>query len=233
MGKSKEIKSILINGRSARVPGGTTYTLRKVNYKKYLSGVKERFHEGLGPYFDIIIKSPTEAGAFNLIRAIVPVIEIVARAQGIGIDDLLSRLGVPAPNLMWNLYRDVLSHNDRWMNVKIGAKYIEPSIWISLGGTVGSINMHIVNHRTGTHTLNVGTLYHDLLEYLEREIEAADEDKKIDIIAGIEYLEGTEREEVQRIITEVKIVHQYEQAKEERWYARLNAKQRRIQKENT
>lgn len=213
-----------INGRRWHQAPGTKYILLDYSYKEHLIDIKQNLQDGAGNYIEAIIEGKihggvTQATIFGLIRMIMPSIETLARAKSMGPAMLLFFLSVPAPNLIWNLYRDMLTHNDRWVRAKIGEKLIKPQIWVSMDGSNGVVNMHIVDHHTGTHTLNVGVLYYDLVKYLDEEIKNTSEDKIIQIINGIEYEEQTPNEEVRLIISEVKSTEEIAKSHED-WFIR-------------
>src|SRR3981081_1902628 len=105
-----------INGRRWHQAPGTRYILRKYGYKKELEAVRQNLEEGAGNYLESILDGTikggvTQASIFGLIRMIMPSIETIARAKSIGPTTVLATLNIPAPTLMWNLYRDVLTHN--------------------------------------------------------------------------------------------------------------------------
>lgn len=225
----------LINGRRWHEALGTKYILQDYDYKKHLEEIKQSLESGAGRYLSSILDetnkdSTSQSAMFGLIRMIMPSIETIARAQGIGPGTLLGLLKVPAPNLIWNLYRDVLTHNEEWVKAKIGQKTIRPSIWISMSGSDGTINMHIVNPHSGTHTLNIGILYYDLIGHLDQEIKSAPKDKIIKIIDGIEYIESTQNQEVQLIIGEARRTEENAQSTEDWFMRHLEMKMRRMGK---
>lgn len=202
-----------INGRRWHQALGTRYILIDYNYKEHLQEIKQNLEDAAGNYLESISGGKihggvTQATIFGLVRMIMPSVETIARAKGIGPTALLLALHVPAPNLMWNLYRDMLIHNDEWVIAKVGQKTIRPQIWITMSESSEVVNMHTVNHHTGTHTLNVGNLYYDLVKYLNEEIKNAPKEKTIQIINGVEYLETTTDKEVNLIINEINITEE-------------------------
>jgi hypothetical protein len=225
----------MINGRRWHESSGTKYILQEYNYKRHLEEIKQSLESGAGRYLISILDetnkdSASRSAVFGLVRMIMPSIEAIARAQGIGPGTLLGLLKVPGPNLVWNLYRDVLTHNEEWVKAKIGQKTIRPSIWISMSGSDGITNMHVVNPHTGTHTLNVGILYYDLIEHLDQEIKKAPKDKMIKIIIGIEYVESTQNREVQLIIGEARKTEEDAQSTEDWFIRHYEMKSRRMGK---
>jgi hypothetical protein len=212
----------VINGRRWYEASGTKYIIKKANYRDHLGAIKDGLVNGPADYIQRNYDNPTtqqgeKARAFSLIRMTMPSIETVARAQGVGPVTILGRLGVPAPSLIWNLYRDTLSHNDSWMRAKVDGKWISPQLLVSLGPSSADLNMHLVNHHTSTHTLDIGELCYDLIEYLKKEIETA-VDKEIEVISGIEYLGDSKKSAVTQIIAEIT----YTEAERKYWFDRLN-----------
>lgn len=221
----------LINGRRWHEPGGTKYILAKQNYKEHLLEIKERLEHGpvlmINEGRDNMPDRAVQANAFAIIRMVMPSIETVARAQGISQPALLSLLNVPAPNLIWNLFRDTLSHNDAWMRAKVRDKVVRPMILISLGGSApNGMNMHRVNHHTSTHALDIGNLCFDLIEYLEKQIADAPKDKEVEVIDGIEYLSDAKDSAVQQIIHEIDVTEEVAKQRLEWFWGRLETKMR-------
>ena len=223
----------LINGRRWHETSGTSYILKKQNYKEHLKQIKAGLENGPAEYIQHNSENPAtreveKARAFSLIRMVMPSIETVARAQGASPAQILGKLKVPAPNLIWNLYRDTLSHNDSWMSAKVGEKRIRPSILISLGPSVGGLSMHLVNHHTSTHTLGIGELCYDLIAYLEKEIAETQTDKEIEVIDGIEYLSNKKNPAVDQIINEIDNTEESDRYRHDRlmrrWTSKLRAR---------
>lgn len=225
----------LINGRRYHEVKGVKFILRSQNYRAHLADIKMRLEAGPGFFleqdFSTSDQELAKARAFALIRMVMPSIETLARALSMSVGTLLSELNVPAPNLIWNLYRDSLAHNDNWIKAKIGSKEVEPLIWISMGPSRG-LNFHQVNPERGTHALNVGVLYYDLLEYIQNEIDRAPKDGVVEVIRGVEYLDNSGNFAVQQIIDEIE--HTQEQAKQsyEWFWRRLEGKVRARRQRN-
>ncbi len=213
-----------INGRRWHQAPGTQFTLRKYNYKKHLEEIKQNLEEGPGYFLESISEDTIHGGVtqpaiFGLIRMIMPSIETLARAKSIGPTTLLFILDVPAATFVWNLYRDMLTHNDEWVRAKVGKQNIKPATWITMSTSDGISNPHTIDLHNGIHALNVGSLYYDLIKYLDDEIGKAPPDKTIEIIDGIEYLEDAKNDEVQLILGEIRTTEKLQKGTDD-WFER-------------
>jgi hypothetical protein len=128
---------------------------------------------------------------------IMPVVESTANIEGLAPVDMLAQLGVSAPNLQWNLYRDMLIHGDE--------------LTYGFSGEKGSPSMIIVTSpedevleelQNDYRVLDVGSLYRRLLKHLESEITKS-KDQTADVIVGIEYDKSSKRPEIIAILREI------------------------------
>lgn len=142
----------------------------------YLAGVKTRLVNDVGTYFAAI---DTEGANGNMVgfwggsaRLIFPVIEAVSKTiyRRSGKDDkrvvrLLRQLHIPYPNIVWQMYRNSLSHSDHLVHITRGNKTIGWSITASAGGIS-------TGHIFGSGTIHIDTrrLYEDFLAFLDAEI---------------------------------------------------------------
>ena len=193
-----------INGRTIREPNGAHYMLTEKNYKKYLQHVRSRLEMEVSPYITYIQelhKADPEAplpGFFSLVRMVMPVVDAVATVQGVEPPTILAALGAPAPNLMWNLYRDMLLHNDELMFGAVGGRGIATGIGVTFEG-----EKYPDIFKTDYRFLDIGHLYRQLLEYLDEQSDNASKDKVVKIVSGIEYDTATTDPAVRAILAEV------------------------------
>lgn len=228
---SEPVSGRSLNGRKVHEPKGTKYIIEEKNYQDYLKEIQTRLKTDVGAYLDLIVNRPTDQpaiGFFSLVRMLMPVIETVARAHGMDSSVLLRELSVPAPTLIWNLYRDMFIHNDGLMIARIEDQTIFSAISITPSSTSGSgINMHRVSAKFGRHQLDVGNLYYDLIDYLDKKTAESTATAKIEVIIGIEYLKKGGNPEVDFIIFEAQQAQAYDEYKWDRFYRRIEAKRRR------
>jgi hypothetical protein len=136
----------------------------------FLSRVRERLLNDVGPYFDLAHRIHRRTGRgvgfWASARMVFPVVEGVAtviyrsRAKGKPPVRLLEKLGIKFPNLAWEMYRHTLMHNDEMASAAYRGRTVR---WgITLGG----------GHSWPKGRLRIDTkkLYVDLLKFLEREI---------------------------------------------------------------
>jgi hypothetical protein len=144
----------------------------------YLTGVRSRLADDVSIYFE---KLDDEAATGNLVgfwgsaRLLFPVIEAVAKTiyrPALGTDNrvqrLLRSLGIEYPELVWQMYRNSLSHNDHLAHIAHGNRTVKWSITASAGGaTMGHIFMSGVIH------IDTRKLFDDFCLFLDKEITTA------------------------------------------------------------
>lgn len=176
-------KYIDVNGRKLREPNDAHYMFAEKNYKQYLQTIQERLKREVDPYI-AYIQEHHEAdpdapisGFFSLIRMVMPVVDTVATVQGVQPPAILKSLGAPAPNLMWNLYRDMLLHNDELMFGAVEGWGIPTGIGITFEG-----EKYPEIFETDYRLLDIGHLYRELLTYLDDQEAKAPANKTIRIV---------------------------------------------------
>ena len=137
----------------------------------FLSNVRQRLVDDVGPYFEAIDRkvqrTGTGFGFWALARMLFPVVEAVAsviyRTRKTSTERspvrLLRTLGFEYPNLVWEMYRHTLMHNDEMANASYKGRRVAWSI--SVNG----------QHEATPGRLNIDAaqLYDDLLAFLDRE----------------------------------------------------------------
>lgn len=103
------------------------WTHRRMSRSAFLSSVVQRLRNDIGPYFETIrtvyARDGKGVGFWALARMIFPVVEAVstviyrAGSRSGGTRErqpvrLLRELGFEYPNLVWEMYRHTLMHND-------------------------------------------------------------------------------------------------------------------------
>jgi hypothetical protein len=143
--------------------------------KLYLEGVKGRLVNDVGTYFkavDVEGANGNMVGFWGSARLIFPVIEAVAKTiyrrtkkADKRVARLLKKLGVQYPNVVWQMYRNSLSHSDHLVHITKGTKTINWSVTASAGGVS-------TGHIFGAGTIHIDTrrLYEDFLAFLDEEI---------------------------------------------------------------
>ena len=139
----------------------------------FLSDVQHRLKNDVGPYFATIRavhqKTGHWVGFWALARMLFPIVEAVAtviyrsgpRNKRPAL--LLKRLGVKYPNLVWEMFRHTLMHNDEMASASYKGRRVT---WeIRLGGG------HVA--RNGHLAFDVRRLYADLKTFFSREIAEA------------------------------------------------------------
>src|SRR5258708_3569833 len=105
--------SIDVNGRTIRQHPGTHFELKEVDYRSQLQAMLGRLTGEVGVILDFInvynaAHKDELIGFFSLIRMLMPIVDALATLEGREPEDIFGELdGVPAPRLMWNLYRDM------------------------------------------------------------------------------------------------------------------------------
>lgn len=152
----------------------------------FLSSVKKRLENDVEPYFNCIsdLKRTTNksVGFWALVRMILPVIDAVSeviyrkkKEQAKPIR-LLEKLGIRYPNLVWEMFRHSLIHNDELRP----AVYRGQSVtWeIRIGGNHEYINNHIA--------LDMRQLYEDFIGFLDEEIAKSDK-RTVYVERGVKF----------------------------------------------
>lgn len=135
----------------------------------FLSDVRQRLLNDVGPYFTAIQsvrdRTGVAVGFWALPRLIFPVVEAVstviyrARARERLPVRLLRELGFEYPNLVWEMYRHTLMHNDEMASASYRGRRIAWGIGIGAGHSWSKGHLHI----------DAAKLYDDLLVFLDRE----------------------------------------------------------------
>lgn len=185
----------------------------KINLHEHLTNIRNRLISDVGPYVDLIQekakKEKIGIGNFALIRMLFPPIETIAYAINKKPQEILSELDIKFPYLYWSLFRDVFMHNDEFENAIYEKTEIRPGIGIAYPGASGS--------HTSTQSIAMVTvtkLYFDLIQYIDNYIKNSNENKRVNINIGIEYLkingDSVQHQEADKIIKEVLKVKELE-----------------------
>ena len=162
---------------------------RRVLKSTFLSDARKRLENDVGPYFKMIEavhkRTGRGIGFWALARMIFPVVEAVStvmyRRASAGSSSsatvrpkerqpvrLLRELGFEYPNLVWEMYRHTLMHNDEM------ACAIYKARGIAWGIKVGSGH----SWKQGHLYIDAAKLYQDLVDFLARE---ADRSKSVSV----------------------------------------------------
>jgi len=129
----------------------------------FLLNVRGRLMGEVGPYLSMAARQNT--GFFASARMIFPVVEAVATViyrkhskerQPVR---LLRALGIDYPNLVWEMYRHTLMHNDEMASAVYRGRTIRWGIRIGGGHSWARGHLHV----------DVRKIYDDLLTFLARE----------------------------------------------------------------
>jgi len=154
-----------------------TYTV--MQKKLYLEGVRNRLISDVGAYFNMIDNEHDKGnriGFWGSVRLIFPIIEAVAKTiyrkrinDDIRVPKLLKELNISYPNIVWNMYRNSLTHSDNLIHISKGKnKTIHWSLTTSAGNT--SAGHFFTNNQVHIDTRS---LYEDLLVFLDDQISNA------------------------------------------------------------
>lgn len=138
----------------------------KLSRKAYLTDVRGRLVAEVGLCIPMFVQEST--GFWATIRMLFPVVEAVAtviyRTHGKERKPvrLLRELGVPFPNLAWEIYRHSLMHNDELVACRYRDRAVDWSV--SFGGGHHSA--------PGAIHLDLETLYNDFVGFLGDQIDA-------------------------------------------------------------
>ena len=145
--------------------------------KDYLTGVRDRLVNDVLIYFDKLddeAKNGSFVGFWGSARLIFPVIEAVAKtiykpSRKTGEDNrvqkLLRSLDVEYPELVWQMYRNSLAHNDHLAHIEYGKRSVKWSVTTSAGGAIMG---HIF--KDGVIHIDTRKLFNDFYNFLEHEI---------------------------------------------------------------
>ena len=169
-------------------PRGARFETVKMIKVEFFSGVLGRLHNEVGIYFKLLhdkyasdpdfAKNVGGVGFWAGIRLMMPVVESLSHTIGKSPQEFLGQdLNVPSPYLTWDLFRHALTHNDLMQHAKYQSKEVGWGIsMIGQGHVTGS----------GHVSIDVLTLYQDLVNYLEGEIRKKDL-TQIDVEVGVIY----------------------------------------------
>lgn len=184
------------------------YERTSIQLFAHLNNIKQRLLDDVKPYIEIVQKEAKDnhraVGSFSLPRMLMPVVETTARAMEIKPQELLNQMSIPNPYLSWSIFRDVFMHNDDYEQAVVevdGERLtVDAAISISFPGTPA---VHTTTY--SYQSMNVVGLYEALVSYIDRILADKSNDKKIEILVGIKYL-NHDNEEVKKIIQEIKAI---------------------------
>jgi hypothetical protein len=144
---------------------------RREPKSEYLSKVRQRLETDIAPYLATIQTTHCQTGRgvgfWALARMIFPVVEAVSsvlyrtdRKQRQPVR-LLRELGFEYPNLVWEMYRHTLMHNDEMASASYMGRRVDWALAVGDG--------HLWGEATGRLQVDAQELFDDLLEFLERE----------------------------------------------------------------
>jgi hypothetical protein len=162
----------------------------------FLEGVRDRLKDDVEPYFEKLGQLNAQGkypGNWATVRMIMPIIEAVAvtteidpplRPEGDRPYLLLEKLGVPHPAVVWDMYRNGLSHTEQPFGIMYKRKWI---VWsMTASNADPSAHDHSVSGQV-IH-INIKTLYEDFKDYVDRElVGCATQDPTVKIKTGKNY----------------------------------------------
>jgi hypothetical protein len=147
-----------------------------VSKSAFLEEILNRLKDDVDPYFEKLKElndSGKYPGNWAVVRMIMPVIEEVATTTELEITDhendrvckLLERLDIPYPNVVWDIYRNGLSHSER----PFGLEYKGKSIIWSM--SVDWDDPDEKNHSVSGQVIHINfkTLYEDFKIFIVEE----------------------------------------------------------------
>jgi hypothetical protein len=156
-------------GRKRKHRAERKWTHRRVLRSTFLSNVRRRLVNDVGPYFTTIQAVHDQTGKgigfWALARMIFPVVEAISTViYRTGTKErpsvrLLRELGFEYPNLVWEMYRHTLMHNDEMASASYRGRRITWGIGIGTGHFWNNGRLHI----------DAAKLYNDLIEFLDHE----------------------------------------------------------------
>jgi hypothetical protein len=157
--------------------------------KKHLTDIRTRLEDEAGFIVEVVLlrnKREPFIGFFALTRMIMPIIETVARTEGLTGEELLAKLDIPSPKLTWMLYRNVFMHNDEFQFGRVGNRVIPTGLLITSAEQESRLGT-VLKQST---FLDVGALYRRTIKYLDDRIAETPPHQKVDYISGIWFPES-------------------------------------------
>lgn len=153
------------------------WTHRRISRSAFLSNVAQRLRNDVGPYFETIRAvyacTGRDVGFWASARMIFPVVEAVStviyrasRRDGPRERQpvrLLRELGFEYPNLVWEMYRHTLMHNDEMASAAYRGRRVAWGIRVGGGHS----------WTRGRLWIDAEKLYQDFLAFLDREASAS------------------------------------------------------------
>jgi len=105
------------------------YKYTEIKRVEYLKSIQQRIEDDVCICLTFLKKhnqgNSRKIGFWISVRIIMPVIEATAKTLGIGSEELLNKMGIETPFLMWDMYRNSLMHIDQlnsveYKKIKIG-----------------------------------------------------------------------------------------------------------------
>jgi hypothetical protein len=156
---------------------------RRVLKATFLTGVRQRLLHDVGPYLEAVegvrVTTGRGVGFWALPRMLFPVVEAVSTAlyrtsrRERPPVRLLRELGFEYPNLVWEMYRHTLMHNDEMASALYMGRRIAWSIGIGNGHSWSK----------GRLGIDAKQLYEDLLAFLSR-LASEPHSKKVHVWVG-------------------------------------------------
>jgi len=113
---------------------GKIYGYEKVERVEYLRQIYKRFEEDIGTCLNLIKNynqnSGNNIGFWVSVRIIMPVIESVAKTLDTSPENVLKNMGVKTPHLMWDMFRNSLTHGDQLNSAQLSGTKIRWGISI-------------------------------------------------------------------------------------------------------
>ena len=169
-----------------RPPTNAVFEVRQMSRVEFITGVLRRLQDDVGTILQLIdthnyqtfTNNNRTIGYWASLRMILPIIEAVSHAMGIRPQQLLcDHLHIRTSHLMWDLFRHSLTHGDTLQEGVYKGKRVSWGVGFGAGA-------HVIN--AGTIHIDVPTLYNDLENYLQQEVDNNDH-TQINIEVGVEY----------------------------------------------
>lgn len=165
-----------------RPPTGSTFELSKMTRAIFFQSVLARLNDDVGTILSLIKEHnkthPRKIGFWASIRMILPIIEAVTYVNGESPQNFLGKyLEINTPHLTWDLFRHSLMHGDYIQHGKFQDKEVSWGVLMFGEG-------HII--KSGYIAIDIITLYQQLRQYLESEIEKNDT-TMINVEVGVIY----------------------------------------------
>jgi len=179
-----------------RSPSGAKFIFKKTSKSRFLSQIKQRLQDDVGTILDLVSqhnsKSERGIGYWASLRMILPIIEAIAHIENASPQSILTKINIPTPYLMWDLFRHSLMHGDLIHYGKYKGKQITWGVSISK-----DLNTHIIRDKK-IH-ISVYKLYEDLNKYLDTSI-ASTNQTEIDVEVGVLYENSNTKNKMKREI---------------------------------